>query len=74
MLMSGQLSSRMTIDDAQSLRMESQQLRHNSRNIKAVSVLLKEVSDDLAVSKGVVTAVRTNRLLRIKDSMKETEK
>ena len=61
MLVSGQLSRRITIDDAQSLRMESQQLRHNSRNIKAVSVLLKEVSEDL------VTAVQTNRLLRIKE-------
>jgi len=60
--------------DAETLRNESRQLCHNCRNIMTVSVLLKEVSDDLAVSKDVVTAVRTNRLLRIKDSMKETEK
>jgi len=68
MLMSGQLSGRIVVDDAQMLRNESQQLRHHCRNVSSVSVLLKEVSDDL------VTEVRTNRLLRIKDSMKKTEK
>ena len=58
--------------DAQTLRNESRQLRHNCRNIMTMSVLLKEVSDDLVtVSKDVLTAVRRNRLLRIKDSIKE---
>ena len=47
MLVSGQLSSRIIIDDAQTLRKESRQLCHNSRNIMSISVLLKEVSEDL---------------------------
>jgi len=68
MLVSRQLSSRITIDDAQTLRDESRQLCHKCRNIRSVSVLLKETSEDL------VTAVRASRLLRLKDSSKETEK
>jgi len=66
--MSGQLSSRIIIDDAQTLRKESRQLCHNSRNIMSISVLLKEVSEDL------LTALRTNELSRLKGSIKETEK
>ena len=66
--MSGQLSSKIIIDDAQMLRKESRLLRHNCRNIISISVLLKEVSEDL------LTALRTNELSRLKGSIKETEK
>jgi hypothetical protein len=56
MLMSRQqLTSRMIIDDAQRLRKQSRELRHKSRNIRGVSVLWKEVSEDL------VTALLRNR-------------
>jgi hypothetical protein len=51
MLMSPQiLTSRMIIDDAQRLRKQSRELRHKSGNIRAVSVLWKEVSEELVTA------------------------
>ena len=63
-LISEQLTSRMIIDEAQRLRKKSQQLRHNSRNIRGVSQLWKEMSETL------LTGLVINQS-RVKDGMNE---
>jgi hypothetical protein len=53
------------IDDARRLRKQSQQLRHKCRNTRGVSMLWKEITEEL------VTTIRTNRTQRVKNDIKE---
>jgi hypothetical protein len=60
-----QLTSRMIIGDAQRLRKKSRELRHQSRNIRGVSVLWMEISEDL------MTTLLTNRSQRVTNGIKD---
>jgi hypothetical protein len=66
MLVSRQLTNRI-LDDAQSLRKKSRQLRHRCRNTRSVSLLWRQISE------GLVTALVINQSPRVKDSMKEAK-
>lgn len=60
-----QVTRREIIDDAQRLRKQSRELRHRSCNIRAVSILWMEMSQDL------VTTVLGHRSQRVMDDTKD---